>query len=111
MAEDPIHKELDALKADIAQLRKDIAGLTAAVRDVASEKVADTKADAQQRVQGAWADVERKLDEVLNQGRATVGDIEDKINILRSSSNTSFFLSASTVNDSYMLWSSSSFTV
>ena len=80
MAEDPIHKELDALKADIAQLRKDIAGLTAAVRDVASEKVADTKADAQQRVQGAWADVERKLDEVLNQGRATVGDIEDKIN-------------------------------
>ena len=33
MAEDPIHKELDALKADIAQLRKDIVGLTAAVRD------------------------------------------------------------------------------
>lgn len=79
MVEDPIKKELDALKADIAQLRKDITGLTAAVKEVASEKVANTKADAQERVQGAWDDIERKLDDVLNQGRAAVGDIEDRI--------------------------------
>lgn len=79
MAEDPIRKELDALKADIAQLRTDIVGLTSVIKDVASEKVSSTKADAQKRAQGAWEDIERKLDEVLDQGRATVGDIEDKI--------------------------------
>lgn len=79
MAEDPIRKELDALKADIAQLRTDIVGLTSAFKDVASEKVSSTKADAQKRVQGAWEDIERKLDDVLEQGRASVGDIEDKI--------------------------------
>jgi ElaB/YqjD/DUF883 family membrane-anchored ribosome-binding protein len=79
MAEDPIRKELDALKADIAQLRTDIGGLTAAIKDVASEKVSSSKEDAQQRAQSAWQDVERKLNEALDQGRATVGDIEDKI--------------------------------
>lgn len=79
MAEEPIQKELDALKADIAQLRKDISGLTAAVKEVASQKASSTKENAQQRVQGAWEDIERKLDEVLNQGQATVGDIEDRI--------------------------------
>jgi len=79
MAEDPIRKELDALKADIAQLRSDIGGLTAAIKDVTSEKVSNTKADAQQRAQNAWEDVERKLNEALYEGRATVGEIEDKI--------------------------------
>lgn len=79
MAEDPIRKELDALKADIAQLRGDIGGLTAAIKDVTSEKASNTKADAQQRAQNAWEDVERKLNEALNEGRASVGEIEDKI--------------------------------
>lgn len=79
MAEDPIRKELDALKADISQLRTDIVDLTKVMKDVASEKVSNTKADAQQRAQSAWEDVERKLNEALDQGRATVGDIEDKI--------------------------------
>jgi ElaB/YqjD/DUF883 family membrane-anchored ribosome-binding protein len=79
MAEDPIRKELDALKADISQLRTDIVDLTTVMKEVASEKVSNTKADAQQRAQNAWEDVERKLNEALDQGRATVGEIEDKI--------------------------------
>jgi ElaB/YqjD/DUF883 family membrane-anchored ribosome-binding protein len=79
MAEDPIRKELDALKADIAQLRTDIVDLTTVIKDVASEKVSSTKADAQKRAQGAWEEIERKLNETLDQGRSTVGDIEDKI--------------------------------
>jgi ElaB/YqjD/DUF883 family membrane-anchored ribosome-binding protein len=79
MVEDPIRKELDALKADIAQLRSDIVDLTTVIKDVASEKVSSTKADAQKRAQGAWEDIERKLNEALDQGRSTVGDIEDKI--------------------------------
>jgi ElaB/YqjD/DUF883 family membrane-anchored ribosome-binding protein len=79
MAEEPIRAELDALKADIAQLRTDIAGLTSAVKGVASEKVNETKEDAQQRAQNAWEEVERKLNDVLDQGRATASGIEDKI--------------------------------
>lgn len=79
MAEDPIRKELDALKADIAQLRTDIVGLTKVIKDVASEKVTNTRDDAQKRAQSAWEDVERKLNEAIDKGRATVGDIEDKI--------------------------------
>jgi ElaB/YqjD/DUF883 family membrane-anchored ribosome-binding protein len=79
MADDPIRKEMDALKADIAQLRQDIVGLTAAVRDVASDKVHKTRADTQERVRSAWEDLERKLDEVLEQGKATMGNVENQI--------------------------------
>lgn len=79
MSDDPIRKELDALKADIAQLRTDIGGLTSALKGAATDKVSSTKADAQQRVQGAWEDIERKLNDVLDQGRASVGAVEDKI--------------------------------
>ena len=79
MADDPIRKEMDALKADIAQLRQDIRGLTAAVRDVASDKARQTRSDTQERLQGAWEDLESKLDEVIDQGRATMGDVQSQI--------------------------------
>ena len=79
MAEDPIRKELDALKADITQLRHDIAGLTGAIREVSSEKVADAKAQAQQRARGTWENVERKLDDLLEKGRETVDNAEHQI--------------------------------
>ena len=79
MAEEPIRKELDALKADIAQLRTDIANLTSAVKGVASEKVNATKEDAQKRAQGAWEEIERKLNDVLDQGRVAASGLEDKI--------------------------------
>ena len=79
MAEEPFREELDALKADIAQLRTDIANLTTAVKDVASEKVNATREDAQQRAQNAWDDIERRLNDVLDQGRETASGIEDKI--------------------------------
>lgn len=79
MADDSIRKELDALKADISQLREDIAGLTSAVRGAASEKVQQTRDDTQERLRGAWEDLERKLDETLEQGRAAMGDVEARI--------------------------------
>lgn len=78
MAEE-IRKELDALKNDIAQLRKDIASLSTAVKDVAADKVADGKAQAKEKAAGAWEDIERKLDEVLGEGRETVRNVEQKI--------------------------------
>jgi ElaB/YqjD/DUF883 family membrane-anchored ribosome-binding protein len=79
MADDSIRKELDALKADITQLREDIAGLTGAVRDAASDKAQKTRADTQERLRGVWEDLERKLDETLQQGKATLGNVESQV--------------------------------
>lgn len=79
MAEDPIRKELDAIKADIGQLRMDIAGLTDALKGAAADKIDDTKSRAQQTTQNAWEDLESKLDEVLQQGRESIDNVEDGI--------------------------------
>ena len=79
MTEDPISKELDALKADIAQLRQDIVGLTTAVRDVASDKAEKTRADTKEGLRNAWEDLEHKLDEVIDQGKSTMGDVQTQI--------------------------------
>ena len=79
MADDSIRKEMDALKADIAQLREDIAGLTNAVRGVASEKVADAKAQAEERIHGTWEDIEQRFEDFLNQGKATYNKAEHKV--------------------------------
>jgi ElaB/YqjD/DUF883 family membrane-anchored ribosome-binding protein len=79
MADDPIRNELDALKADISQLRQDIVDLTTAVRDVASDKAEKTRADTKEGLRNAWEDLERKLDEVIDQGKATMGDVQTQI--------------------------------
>ncbi len=79
MTEDPIRKELDALKKDLAQLRTDIAGLTDAVKTVAGERVGNTRDQARERVQGAREEIERKLDELLAQGREAVDGVEQQI--------------------------------
>lgn len=79
MADDPIRKEMDALKADIAQLRQDILGLTTAVRDVASDKAQKTRDDAREGLRNAWEDLERKFDEVIDQGKTTMGDVQTQI--------------------------------
>lgn len=79
MADDPIRKELDALKADIAQLRQDIAGLTGAVRDAASDKAKKARSDTQEALRDTWEDLEAKLNEVLDRGKATVGNFENQV--------------------------------
>ncbi len=79
MAEDSVRKEMDALKADIAQLREDIVGLTNAVRGVASEKVADAKTQAEERLRGTWEDIEQRFDDLLNQGKATFNKAEHQV--------------------------------
>jgi len=79
MAEDPIRKELDALKADIAKLREDIAGLTGAVKMVAQEKAETAKDRAQTRAQESWEDLEAKLDELLGRGREALEGAQEKV--------------------------------
>ena len=79
MADDSIRKEMDALKADIAQLREDIAGLTKAVKHVASEKVAGTKERAEEGIRGTWDDLEQRFEDFLSQGEATFNKAENKV--------------------------------
>jgi ElaB/YqjD/DUF883 family membrane-anchored ribosome-binding protein len=79
MAEDLIRKELDALKHDIAQLRKDIGGLTDAVKTVASDKVNATKSRTRERASSAVEEIESKLEELLGQGSSKMHDAEQKI--------------------------------
>ena len=79
MADDSIRKEMDALKADIAKLREDISNLTSAVKDTASENVAGAKARAEERVHQAWADIEGRLEDLLNEGKATFNKAEQQV--------------------------------
>ncbi|MEW5756784.1 MAG: hypothetical protein AB1810_10815 [Pseudomonadota bacterium] len=79
MADDAIRKELDALKADIAQLRGDIVGLTHAVKGAASEKMASTKAHTEEQLRGAWQDIEHRLEDLLAQSKAAYNKAEQKV--------------------------------
>lgn len=79
MADDTTRKELDALKADIAQLREDIIGLTHAVKGAASEKMADTKMHAEERLREAWHDIEHRLEDFLDQSKTTFNKAEQKV--------------------------------
>ena len=79
MVDDSIRKELDTLKADMAKLREDIAALTDAVKGSASENVSNAKAQAEQRVHEAWEDIEQRLEDLLEEGRATYNKAERKV--------------------------------
>ncbi len=79
MAEDPVRKELDALKRDIAQLRQDIAALTQAVRQVAEDKVEETRAATRERAEDLIEDLEARLDALLDQGRETLEGAREKV--------------------------------
>jgi ElaB/YqjD/DUF883 family membrane-anchored ribosome-binding protein len=72
-------KEMDALKADIAKLREDIVSLTSAVKDTASENVAGAKARAEERVHQTWADIERRLEDLLDEGKTTFNKAEQQV--------------------------------
>ena len=79
MPDDSIRKEMDALKADIAQLREDIVGLTTAVKRTASEKMAGPKAQTEERIRGTWEDLAQRFEDFLSQGKATFNKAEHQI--------------------------------
>jgi ElaB/YqjD/DUF883 family membrane-anchored ribosome-binding protein len=79
MADDSIRKEMDALKADIAKLREDIVGLTGAVKGAAGENVAGAKARAEESMHKAWAEIEQRLETMLNEGKATFNKAEQQV--------------------------------
>lgn len=77
--QEPIRDELNALKADIAQLRDDLRALTDAVKGVAAERVSSGRQRAEEQARKAWEDVERRFEEALNRGRAAAGNVEQEV--------------------------------
>ena len=79
MTNDPIRKELDELKADLARLREDISGLTDAVKGVAAERVNEAKGKATDTAKDAWEEVARRLDALAGQGREAVDQVGQQV--------------------------------
>jgi len=79
-------KELDALKADIASLREEIAGLAAGVKKNAGIHAKPSHAAAQQEapaysaeVHGIWTDLLHKFDASKVQGEKIVRDLSAEV--------------------------------
>jgi len=86
MTEKTHDKELDALKADIASLREEIAGLAAGVKKSAGIHAEQSDAAAQhegpthgEEGHGAWADLLHKFDSSTIQGEKVVRDLAAEV--------------------------------
>ena len=91
MTERTHEKELDALKADIASLREEIAALAAGAKKFAKTKAAESHAEgdhetSKQRdpangwdVHDAWTDFQRRLDEAWTQNEKLIKDLAAEI--------------------------------
>ena len=86
MTEKTLDKDLDALKADIASLREEIAGLAAVVKNSAGIHAEQSHSAAQQEVPtpgqegyGVWADLFHKFDSSKIQGEKVVRDLAAEV--------------------------------
>jgi len=86
MTEKTHDKELDALKADIASLREEIAGLAAGVKKSAGTHAEQPHAAAQQEGtatdeegHGVWADLFHKFDSSRIQSEKVVRDLSAEV--------------------------------
>jgi hypothetical protein len=86
MTEKTHDKELDALKADIASLRDEIAGLAAGMKNSAGTHAKQSHSAAQQEGTtpgeegyGAWADLFHKFDSSRVQGEKVVRDLAAEV--------------------------------
>jgi hypothetical protein len=82
-------KELDALKADIASLREEIAGLVAGVKKsakshaeqphAANQQEGATQSEQSEEGNGVWVDLFRKFDSSRLQGEKVVRDLSAEV--------------------------------
>ncbi len=86
MTEKTHDKELDALKADIARLREDIAGLATGVKKSVGFHARQSHAAAHQEVPtpgeegpGVWSDLLHKFDSSRIQGEKVVRDLSAEV--------------------------------
>jgi hypothetical protein len=86
MTEKAHDKELDALKADIASLREEIAGLAAGVKKYSGKHAEHPHAASQQEGSthgaedhGVWSDLLHKFDSSRIQGEKVVRDLSAEV--------------------------------
>ena len=79
MSEKTHDKELDALKADIARLREEIAGLAAGVKESAGIHDEQSHTSAQQEGFGVWADLLHKFDSSKIQSEKVIRDLSAEV--------------------------------
>ena len=91
MTERTHEKELDALKADIAGLREEIAALATGVKKLAETKATEPHAEGEPKAtqqggpangghgHGAWTDVQHTLDEAWARNEKIIKDLAAEI--------------------------------
>ena len=91
MTEKTHEKELDALKADIANLREEIAALAAGVKKFAATKAAEPHVEGEPEASkqggpangghghGAWTDFQQTLDEAWARNEKVIKDLAAEI--------------------------------
>jgi len=81
MTEKTHDKELDALKADIASLREELAGFSAGVKKSAGLHAgqAHTAAHQEDEGHGVWADLFHKFDSSRIQGEKVIRDLSAEV--------------------------------
>jgi hypothetical protein len=79
MAEKAHDEELDKLKADIAGLREELAGLAAGVKKFAGSHDEQSHTSAQQEGFGVWADLLHKFDSSKVQSEKVVRDLSAEV--------------------------------
>lgn len=71
--------DLEALQADILQLKRDIATLRDSLASYGSEKVTELRTAADQRIESLRDELDRLTDDVTRQGRQTVAAAEEAV--------------------------------
>jgi hypothetical protein len=72
-------KELDALKADMASLREEIAGLVGGMKKSAEIHAKQSNAAAQEEGHGVWTDLFHKFDASKIQGEKVVRGLASEV--------------------------------
>lgn len=79
MPDAEFQNQLDELKADLKNLKTDVAELVRIFKDLGVEKVDDIKRSVEEELQGRREEFRRRWGSVRDRGKKTVDDIEEGI--------------------------------
>ncbi len=79
MADERLQKEIDALRADIAQLGKDVAEITRVVKTLSEERVEDVRASVHEKVDSATEELHRRAEAAREQARKATESFEKTV--------------------------------
>ncbi len=71
--------EIEVLKQDLAQIRKDLAGMTSAIKTLAATKVSDARDNVHETANQGRDELQRQISHILAAGKKSMGDLESRI--------------------------------